>query len=194
MHKIILLAATSMGFFGVSVAAQAQAAPNILVVDTQTIMQTCNACKTAASQLESQATALQTRRDSLAAQFQPEEQTIQTEAKALNGKPASPALKAKADSLQKREQQAQEELQNGVENFKSAQAHVQQQIGEKLISIVEQIRTRRGAAIAISKNATLANDNGVDVTSEVLASLNQQLPSVSVTPMPQQRQQQPQGR
>lgn len=194
MNKILLLAATSIGIFGVSAAAQAQAAPNILVVDTQTIMQTCNACKTAASQLESQANALQTRRNSLAAQFQPEEQAIQNEAKALNGKPAGPALKAKADSLQKREQQAQEELQNGVENWKSTQAHVQQQIEEKLVAVVEQVRARRAAAIAISKGATLANDNGVDVTGEVLASLNQQLPSVSVTPLPQQQQQQPQGR
>jgi len=48
--------------------------------------------------------------------------------------------------------------------------------------------------MAIAKGATLANDNSIDVTSEVLAALNQALPSVSVTPMPQQQQQQPQGR
>ena len=34
----------------------------------------------------------------------------------------------------------------------------------------------------------------LDITNEVLAQLNQQLPSVSVTPLPQQQQQQPQGR
>jgi hypothetical protein len=34
----------------------------------------------------------------------------------------------------------------------------------------------------------------LDITSDVLAQLNQQLPSVSVTPLPQGQQQQPQGR
>jgi hypothetical protein len=48
----------------------------------------------------------------------------------------------------------------------------------------------------MAKNSTIANDNAVDVTTEVLTALNQQLPSVSVTPLPQQQSQskQPQGR
>ena len=63
------------------------------------------------------------------------------------------------------------------------------------IQVVEQIRARRGASIAIAKDSTLANDSAIDVTTEVLAALNQALPSVSVTPLPQQQQQQqPQGR
>ena len=105
-------------------------------------------------------------------------------------------LKAKAASLQNRESQAQEELQNSVETLKSTAAHVQQQIGEKLVQVVEQVRAQRRAAIVVSKNSILANDGTLDVTSEVLASLNQQLASVSVTPLQQQRpqQQQPQGR
>ena len=47
-----------------------------------------------------------------------------------------------------------------------------------------------------SGSLLMANDSTIDVTGEVLASLNQQLPSVTVAPLPQQaqQQQQPQGR
>jgi len=69
---------------------------------------------------------------------------------------------------------------------------VQQQIGSRLITIVEQVRATRGASIVLSKNSTMANDNAIDVTADVLTALNQQLPAVSVTPLPQQ--QTPQGR
>jgi hypothetical protein len=73
---------------------------------------------------------------------------------------------------------------------------VQQQIGSRIVQIVEQVRARRGALLAVSKGGTLANDPTVDVTSEVRSALNSQLPAVSVTPLPQQQrtQQQPQGR
>ena len=51
-----------------------------------------------------------------------------------------------------------------------------------------------GAAIVIDRSATLAMAGNVDITSDVLTQLNSQLPSVSVTPLPQQQQQAPQGR
>ncbi len=58
--------------------------------------------------------------------------------------------------------------------------------------------TARGANIVLPKGATLANSDALDVTAEVLAALNQQLPSVTVAPLPQQAAPQqpprPQGR
>ena len=60
--------------------------------------------------------------------------------------------------------------------------------------VVEQTRVRRGASIVVAKNSTIANDNTLDVTAEVLTALNAALPSVSVTPLPQQQQTTPQGR
>jgi outer membrane protein len=187
MKKIILLAAISAATLAVPAAVQAQAAPSILIVDTDTIMQTCTACRAAAAQLQSQQNAIQTRRNSLASQFDTEAKSIDAEGKALGGKAPGPALKAKAQSLQSREDQAQQELQNSIDRLKSTAAHVQQQIGEKLVQVVDQVRARRRAAVIFSKNAALANDPSLDVTSEALAALNQQLPSGSVTPMPQQQ-------
>ena len=44
-------------------------------------------------------------------------------------------------------------------------------------------------------DATLAASQATDITDDVLAALNPRCPSVSVTPLPQQQQQQnPQGR
>ena len=187
MKKTLFLAALSATLVAVPAAVQAQAAPGILIVDTDTIMQTCTACRAAATQLQSQQSAIETRRSNLANQFNSEQKAIQDEAKALSGKAPGPALRAKEKSLQTRADQAGQEIQNSVDSLKSSAAHVQQQIGEKLIQVVDQIRAQRRASVVLSKNATLANDPSLDVTSEVLASLNQQLPSVSVTPMPQQQ-------
>jgi len=187
MKKTLLFAAASMALLAAPAVVHAQAATGTLIVDTDTIMQSCTACSAARAQLQSQANALQARRNTLAGQFQTEAQAIDTEAKALGGKAPGPALKAKAQALQTKEDQAQQELQNSAASIQSIQAHVQQQVGEKLVQVVEQIRAQRRAAIVLSKNATLANDPGLDVTSEVLSALNQQLPSVSVTPMPQQQ-------
>ena len=197
MKKTLLFAAISTALVAAPAVVHAQAATGILIVDTDSVMQSCTACASARAQLESQANALQARRNTLAGQFQTEAQSIDTEAKALGTKAPGPALKARAQALQTKEDQAQQELQNSAATIQSTQAHVQQQIGEKLVQVVEQVRAQRRAAIVLSKNATLANDPGLDVTSEVLAALNQQLPSVSVTPMPQQQQQpagQTQGR
>lgn len=186
MKKILIAAAVAASLTAIPAAAQSQAASGILIVDTDNIMQTCNACRTAQAQLQSQQSAIESRRNSLASQFTSEEKSINAEAKALNGKTPSAALKAKAQSLQTRADQAQQELQSSIDSLKSTAAHVQQQIGEKLVQVVEQVRAQRRAAIVLSKSATLANDNGLDVTGEVLAAINQQLPSVSVTPLPQQ--------
>ena len=67
---------------------------------------------------------------------------------------------------------------------------------DDLVAIVEQVRATRRAAIVFNKNSTMANDSTIDVTGEVLTALNQQLPAVTVAPLPQQtqQQQQPQGR
>ena len=70
-----------------------------------------------------------------------------------------------------------------------------QQIATRARTIIGTIAAQRGANLAISTDSTIYSDKAVDITDAVLASLNQQLPSVSVTPLPQQPQQtNPQGR
>jgi outer membrane protein len=156
MRKNILLAAIAASMIAVPTAVSAQRLPAtvVAVVDTGKIYTDCTACAAARTQLQSQATALQTRQKTLTDQLRPE----------------------------------------GQQRLQSTQANVLRQINERLNPIINQAMTARGANIAMDVDATLAHAATVNITADVLARLNAALPSVSVTPMPQQAQQQPQGR
>ena len=187
-----LLAATALA---IPVAAQAQQRPAILIVDTDRVASDCTACRAAATQIQQREAALRSRAQTLQQQLQTEGKPIQDAIDALNGKAPDAALQQRVAAFQTKERNANQELQTSQRTHQSTLVNVNQQIGRKLVQIVEQVRARRGASIAISKNSTLASDTTVDITSEVLTALNQQLPAVSVTPLPQQQQQQqPQGR
>jgi Skp family chaperone for outer membrane proteins len=196
MRKTLLLAAIA-AITAVPSAANAQARGGVLIVDTNQVMTNCTACKAASTTLQQRESALRTRAQTLNQQLQTEGKPIQDAVDALKGKQPDAALTQRITAFETKQRNAQQEVANSQRELQSTAAHVQQQIGQRLIQIVEQSRARRGASIAVAKDSTLASDNSIDVTSEVLAALNQQLPSVSVTPLPQsqqQQQQRPQGR
>jgi outer membrane protein len=193
MRKILLLTALAVTT-AVPASVNAQARGGIIVVDTDTILRTCTACKAAQTQLQQRETTLRTRAQTLQTQIQTEGKPIQDAVDALKGKQPDAALQARIAAFETKQRNAQQELATSQRTLQSTAANVQQQIASRLVTIVEQVRARRGAALAVSKDATLANDSAGDVTTEVLTALNSALPSVSVTPLPQSAQQQPQGR
>ena len=173
-------------------AAMAQAkvpAAVIAVVDTDRILRECTACKAAQAQL-------QTRQQQLATPLQTEAQGIQTAVNALQGKQPDAALQARIQALQAKQNSANQELGKQEQTLRSTQANVVQQINQKLGPIVQAQLASRGATMIVDREGVLAVSPAVDITNDVLAQLNQQLPSVSVTPLPQQQpaQPQPQGR
>ena len=192
MKKLAFSLAAAVGALTVSGAAEAQQRPSILVVDTDRILNECTACKSAATQLQGQLQAGRTRAQQLDASLKPEAEALEKAVQALGGKQPDAALQARIAAFRNKQQQGQTELSNRENTLQSSQAHVQQQIGGRLVQIVEQSRARRQASVVVSKGNTLASDSTIDITGEVLAALNQQLPSVSVTPLPQQAR--PQGR
>ena len=199
MKKLLLLAALAAATATVPAVTpvHAQARGGVLVVDTDQIISTCTACRAAAQQLQQRESTIRTRAQTLGQQLEAESKPIQTAVDALKGRQPDAALQQRITAFQTRQQTAQQEITNSQRQLQSIAAHVNQQVGQRLVQIVEQSRARRGAAVVLSKNSTLANDSALDITGEVLAALNQQLPSVSVTPLPQQQQQQqrtPQGR
>ena len=163
----------------------------VAVVDTGRIYTECTACRAAVTQLQTQATALQQRQQALAGPIQTEGQAIEA---AVNALPAAQrqnppaALQQRVQRWQQSQQTANQELQGTQTRLQSTQAHVRQQIDARLGPIINQVMTTRGANIAVDTDATLARSNGIDVTTDVLAALNSQLPSVSVTPLPQSQQ------
>ena len=177
--------------------AMAQRAPAtvVVVVNTERVYRDCNACRTAQTQLQSQVAALRTRQQTLETQLRPEGQAIQTAVSALAGKQPDAALQNRVKAFQQRQDQANQELSRGQQNIQSIQANVVRQINERLQPIINQVMTQKGANIAVDEGTTLAHSQATDATNEVLAALNTALPSVSLTPLPQQPQQQtPQGR
>jgi outer membrane protein len=195
MKKLMISAAFAATALSIPASAAAQRA-DILIVDSDRVLSDCTACKSANTQLQQKQAALQSRAEQLRTQLQTEGKPIQAAVDAVpQGKEPDAALSAKISAFQTKERNAQQELAASKNSLDSTLANVQSQIGSKLIAVVEQVRARRAASVVFSKNSTIASDTAIDVTGEVLAALNQQLPSVSVTPMPQQTQkQQPQGR
>ena len=199
MTNKLILAAVAASAVALPATVTAQRAPQavVVVVDSQRVYRECTACRAAVTQLQAQGQQLQARQQALAGPIQTEAQAIQTAVNALNGRQPDKALQDRITAIQTREQQANQELQRLQQNLQSTQLNVRRQIDARLGPIINQVMTQRGANLAVDVEATLARSNAIDVTDAVLAALNQQLPSVSVTPLPQQQQapqQQPQGR
>lgn len=181
---LISLAVLSAAMIPASAMAQRS---TVLVVDTDRILSECTACRSASTQIQSQVASARQRAQTLETQLRTEAQALETAVKALNGRQPDAALQQRITAFQTRQQQARTELSNRESQIQSIQANVQQQIGSRTVQISEQIRVRRQASVVIPKNSVMAVEAAADVTGEVLAALNQQLPSVSVTPLPQQQ-------
>lgn len=184
--KLLLAAAIAAPGVFAAVSASAQAAPQILVVDVDRVASTCNACRTAATQFQGQVQQAQQRADALRSQLQTAGQPLQTSVTALNGKAPDAALQARITSFQQQEASANQELQQTQQRLQSVQQNINRQIGEKLVPISDGIVRQRGAAVAVARNSTLANSAAADISADVLAQLNAQLTTISVTPLPQQ--------
>lgn len=179
MKKLILVSALAAA----SIPTIAQAAPaNIVVVDSDRVYAECNACRNAQTQLQTQATTLQSRQTALAAPLKTEAQSLQTAVQALNGKTPDAALQARVTAFQTRQNTANQELQRLQQNLQSTQANVLRQINARLGPVINQVMVAKGANLAVDTNATLAHGGALDVTTDVIAALNTALPSVSVTP------------
>jgi Skp family chaperone for outer membrane proteins len=192
MLTFAALAASAVTVPSVALAQRAPAAV-VVVVDSDRIYRDCNACKSAQTQLQSRVAALQARQKTLAEQLRPEGQAIQAAIQALGTKAPDAALRARAEAFQKKQDDANQELGRSQQNLQSIQANIVRQINARLNPVITQVMTARGANVALDTNATLAHAPAVDVTAAVLAGLNTALPTVSLTPLPQQ-QQPPQGR
>jgi outer membrane protein len=205
MNKLAFGAAVAALSLAMPGAAFAQRVPGatVVVVDTGRIYRECTACRAAQTQLQTQITQLQQRATQLGQPLQTEMQSIeQAAATARNQQGAArtaaeTAIQTRLQALQTRQNTANQELQGREQTIRSTQAHVLQQINARLLPIINQVMTARNANLAVDVDATLAHSTALNVTTDVLNALNQQLPSVSVTPLPQQpgtTPPQPQGR
>lgn len=179
-------------------AGHAQAIPGavVAVVDLDKVTSECNACKTAAAALRSQATAFESRRQALATPLQTEGKSIQAAVDALGGKEPDAALQARARAFQTKQQQAEQELSATQQQIQRNNQYIQKQIADKLGPIYTQVMQKRGANLMVEVGATLATGASLDVTNDVVTALNSALPTIQTTApaAPARPQNQPQGR
>jgi Skp family chaperone for outer membrane proteins len=192
MKTLLISAAFGAAILAPS-AASAQSIPPaiVAVVDLSRVEAECNACKTAAAALMGQVSSFETRRQTLASSLQTEQKSIQTSIDALKGKEPDAALQARVKAFQAKAQTSEQELAGQQAQIERNQQYIQKQIQDKLSPIYTQVMQRRGANLLVEVGATLATAQSVDVTGDVLASLNSSLPSL-ITTAPAQAA--PQGR
>jgi outer membrane protein len=193
MNKLLFSAALAVSL-GAGSAANAQAIPaaTVAIVDLEKVTTECTACKTAAATLRSQIAGLQTREQALTGPLQTEQKSIQTAIDALKGKEPDAALQARAKAWETKRQQAAQEIGRQQDQIKRNQAYISQQIQTKLGPIYQQVMQKRGANVMVEVGSTLATSSSLDVSNDVLASLNVALPTVQTTAPA--AAQQPQGR
>lgn len=192
MKTLLISAAFAAAVLAPS-AASAQSIPSavVAVVDLDRVTSECNACKTASAALKGQVSSFESRREALASSLQTEQKSIQTSIDALKGKQPDAALEARVKAFQAKAQTSEQELASQQAQIQRNQQYIQKQIQDRLAPIYQQVMQRRGANLLVEVGATLATAQSVDVTNDVLASLNSALPSL-ITTAPAQTT--PQGR
>lgn len=160
----------------------AQALPDakIAVVDSERIFRDCTACKAATAQLQTQRTQLQSLATQRGNELQPEAQQLQAAVNTAKGNPDA-ALQTRIRTFEQKQQAAQQQIGQQEQQVQRNIAYVREQIGTKLGPIITQVAQQRGATLAVDKGSSFYNAPATEITDAVLAALNAQLPSVSVT-------------
>jgi Skp family chaperone for outer membrane proteins len=194
--KKLLFSAAIAASLALPAAAQAQAVPPaiVAVVDLEKVTSDCTACKTAQTTLQGQITALQNREKALSGPLETEGKSIQTAVNALAGKEPDAALAARIKAWQAKRDAGAQEISNQQQQIQRNQQYIQKQIVDKLGPIYSQVMQKRGANILVEVNNTLAASSSVDVTGDVVTSLNAALPSIATTAPAAPKPANPQGR
>ncbi|MDQ3144649.1 MAG: OmpH family outer membrane protein [Pseudomonadota bacterium] len=195
MTKAILIAATA-AMFALPTVAAAQALPAavIAVVDVQRASTTCNACRTALTQLESQVNSLRALQTQLQTSLQTEQTSIQTAINALSGRPADAALTARITAFDRRQADAQRQLQAREQSFQRNRNYLLQQIGQRLDPIFTNVLARRGATVMLDSGNVIRSAPALDVTADVIAGLNANTAPLGTTAPAQAQPAAPAGR
>ncbi len=194
MTRIMIAATAALLALPTLASGQALPAPVIAVVDVQRATTSCNACRTALTQLEAQANGLRSLQTSLETSLRTEASSIQAAVTALAGKQADAALNGRVTAFERKQQDAQRQLQTREQTFQRNRAHVLQQIGTKLDPAVAAVLARRGATVMLDAATVVKFSPSLEVTNDVVAALNASLTTISTTAPAQARPATPQGR
>ena len=142
------------------------------------------AMRAAAQQIQTtykaQIDAANTRQQALQTQLQPLAAELQTLQANTSTPPAT--LQAKAAAFQQRRDAAQRELATLTGPFNRPAAYAQEQIADKLDGAVRAAMQAKNVTVLVRPDAVLLALPAADLTQDVVAQLNNQVKTVSITP------------
>ena len=194
MKKILLTAAVSagLGFAMISpVMAQQAAAPAAaaqspyLVIDLNRVVLESAALKAAQPTLDAKKNAFESKLKTYQDQLSADAKALQQQAE--SGIAAPDVLQAKQRELQEKAQKADQEVQQLRNDFARTTAFVENQILNGSKPVIDQLIKERGATLVLKRDAVVFASPSIDITGDVIARMQQTLPTVSTTPpAPQQ--------
>lgn len=176
--SLMLAGATPLALAATPAVAQALPPAVIVIVDMDNVFQTSAAGRQAQGELKTRLDSIQSRLTALRTQFGTEEQNL-LKARPTAPGPAATAWQTKAQDLQTRKTQAEQELAARDRDFQASRQSVLKQINDGAQPIITAIMKERGATIALAEGATLQHSASTDVTADVIARLDKALPRVS---------------
>jgi len=158
--------------------APASGAPSILVVDRGAILRTSVAGKDLIRQIDEFGKAMEAKYGEEEKKLRADAQELQEQAGVLSPEARQKKereLRERGESLQKKVQEEQAAIQNGIN---IARTEIEKALGPILNTLFQE----RGATIMLDRGAIVLGSVDIDVTGEVIKRLDQVLPSVTVTP------------
>ncbi len=162
--------------------ASAQTAPpvNVAVLDLPIILRDSTAAQGVRTQIEGHRQRFQ---QELAAQ----EQALQAEGQTLEAQRATMTpeqIQLKQQEIGQKIQQLRQQSELRRQQLEEAFNQAMDQVRQSVIQILTEIAQARGFTLVLNKSTVLLSSNEYDITAEVLAQLNQRLPSVQVPAIP----------
>ena len=183
MHLLIRLALILVVGVAIAVAvrpvaAQKPAAPVIIVVDLRKIEREAASTKSIRDQISA-------KRKSYQGEFANRENELRQEGQDLQRQQAilsAEALAQKREELRRRASELQRDVQNIQRALQRARDKSLAVVRRKVLEIIAEMVVERGANIALDKNFIIyiRLDQNLDLTKEVLARLNTEIPILTV--------------
>ena len=180
---LVSLALVFCAFIGYAEAQQAPSPPaaspilNVLVVDVQSLLQNSKSAKMVRQQIEQ-------KRSEYAKEISQQEEALRRERDTLQRQQSSlsaEALNKKGREFQQKVNELDRNVQAKRQTLEKSNAEALESIQGVILKIITEIAKERKANLVFQRSELVLFDNSFDVTDQVLAKLDEQLPTLTVS-------------
>jgi Skp family chaperone for outer membrane proteins len=160
-----------------SAAAQSKlASPVILVIDMQAAMRGSTAAQGVQKALDTKSKAVQVELKSQEDELRKADQELARQQTILSAE----AFGKKKKELEQKVISFQQSVADRRKNLEKRFAQAMSQVERRLIQLIDKLAVERGANLVLPKSAVVLVHNSLDITEDVLALLNKDLPKVDL--------------